>query len=199
MCYPIVKKCLIPMFCLAAFVLGASACGAKKAVEQAVVPNPQCTLAGGTQYVQDTKAVSPNACSKLMFAKYKVAGFTVVNANIVANAADASRDALLGDSFQTQIVGKGTARVTEFTNNLAAFLIDAYGNETDPGYIAYGGPIMKVAHSTLNITVAQYDYFLMSIVIPALQQAGVAQSDIDNCFAPVVTDPNFIVQVVACK
>ena len=187
-----------PFVIVATVLTAMSACGSSSNNTSPAAPTtPTCTVTGGKQYVMDTTVVNANACSHLMFAKYKIGTFGAVNANIIAKAANANQVGQLGDSFQTKIVDKGSARIETFTNNLAAFLVTAFGKASDPNYVAYAGPAIPVAHATLNITQAQYEYFLTDVIVPAL--AGADTSDVTNCFAPVVTDPNFKVQVIACQ
>ncbi len=191
-----------PFIIVASVVAGMAACGSSSNnnSDTGTSTTPACTVSGGKQYVLDTNmadAVNPNACSKLMFAKYQIGTFGAVNSAIIAKAANANQVTSLGDSFQTEIVDKGSARITSFTNNLAAFLVTAFGTVGDPNYVAYTGPTMPTAHADLNITEAQYNYFLTEVILPAL--AGADASDITNCFAPVVTDPNFKVQIIACQ
>jgi hypothetical protein len=117
-------------------------------------------------------------CSSTMFAKYGAAGFTAVNSSII-NKAVAAPTASVGTSFQ----GLSQMQAMQLTNNLAAFLVQAYGGPKN-----YAGKDMKAAHMGLNITEAQYDYFISNVVVPALSENGVAMDDITNCFAPPVTE-----------
>ncbi len=63
--------------------------------------------------------------------------------------------------------------------------------------MTYNGPQNMVeAHTGLAITSAQYDYFIASIVVPALTTSGVPSTDVSSCFAPVVTDATFKASIV---
>lgn len=139
-------------------------------------------------------ASSPNDCSGQMFAKYKAAGFQAVN-GAIAKLALAAPVEDLGSSFQTKIAQATPARQQEFAGHLLTFLETAYGSKETP----YTGPSMIDSHKDLAITVAQYSYFISDVVVPALKEVGVEQSDIVACFAPVVTDTKFVKSVVTCK
>lgn len=136
------------------------------------------------------------ACSSQMYAKYQDAGFKAVNSAIgkLALSADTSK---LGDSFQTKIAAADANRQAEFSAHLLQFLEAAYGSTTP-----YTGPTMTASHAKLEITRAQYDYFLTDVVVPALKSVITDpnnQTDIGACFAPVLMDPNVIKTVVTCK
>jgi hypothetical protein len=61
----------------------------------------------------------------------------------------------------------------------------------------YTGPQdMTAAHVGLNITSEQYDYFVLSVVVPALTDNGVPMEDVSSCFAPILVDPAFKSSIV---
>lgn len=162
-------------------------------------PNTPCikaTMADLTAagFAASPNVADPNACSNKMYAKYGDAGFQAVNNNIakLALAAPASK---LGSSFQTKIAQASKDRQTQFAEHLLLFLETAYGR-TDK---TYDGPGMVPAHAGLAITIAQYQYFINDVVVPALKTAGVAPEDISACFAPVVLDAGFVATTVTCK
>ena len=134
------------------------------------------------------------ACTTSMYAKYGADGFNQVLNNIGALATSKSLVPQLGDTFQTLIVAASQARQTQFNTNLSDFIIQVYG-----GPQQYTGPTIVLAHASLQITSAQFDAFISDVVVPALTQAGVTSSDITDCFAPPLTDPNFKGQVVTCQ
>jgi hypothetical protein len=113
-----------------------------------------------------------------MYDKYKAAGFTAVNNSIISKAAAAPTSAV-GGSFAALT----PAKVETLRTNLGAFLIQAYGGPKN-----YAGKNMKDAHTGLNITEAQYDYFITEVVVKALSENGVTMDDITNGFAPAVTE-----------
>jgi Bacterial-like globin len=123
-------------------------------------------------------------CSAEMFEKYGVDAFLAVNDSIIEKSVAAPTSAV-GTSFQ-DLAAAGADRVEEFTTNLANFLVQVYGGPEN-----YTGPSMEDAHEGLDITSEQYDYFIANIVVPALSENGVPQSDIEDCFAPPVVDPAF--------
>jgi hypothetical protein len=117
-------------------------------------------------------------CASMMYAKYGAAAFTAVNSSIISKAVSAPT-ASVGTSFQ----GLSQQQAMTLTANLGAFLVVAYG-----GPNTYQGKTMLAAHQGLNITEAQYDYFISNVVVPALSENGVPAADIMNCFAPPVTE-----------
>lgn len=133
---------------------------------------------------------------------YGAAAFVAVNESIFDLVlADSSGE--LGDSFSK--IGSGdppstTDDAATFKGKLAAFLVYAYGGPTSIQYTdgkTYTGPQnMAAAHAGLKITSAQYDYFIMNQVVPALTTNGVPDEDVSSCFAPVVTDPAFVASIV---
>jgi len=123
-------------------------------------------------------------CSTEMFAKYGTDAFLAVNDSIIEKSVAAPTSAV-GTSFQ-DLAAAGADRVEEFRANLAAFLVFVYGGPNN-----YQGPTMEEAHEGLAITSEQYDYFIASVVVPALVDNGVPMSDIQDCFAPPVVDQAF--------
>lgn len=131
----------------------------------------------------------PAACSSQMFDKYGLDAFVAVNDSVIALAV-AAPTAMVGTTFQ-DLAAAGEARVAEFRTNLASFLVKVYGGPDN-----YTGPTMVEAHTGLAITSEQYDYFIASVVVPALVENGVPEDDITNCFAPPVVDPAFKASIV---
>lgn len=132
--------------------------------------------------------------------------FSLVNAEVTANGT-----AKLGDSFTK--IGSGNPASTAddaptFKGKLAAFLVYAYGGPASITYTdgkMYDGPQNMVsAHAGMNITSAQYDYFIANVVVPALTTNGVPAgaggsadpNDVGSCFAPIVTDAAFKASIV---
>ncbi len=115
--------------------------------------------------------------TKTMFEKYGQEAFVKVNNSIIAKAA-AAPTASVGGSFKALT----PAQVATLTTNLGDFLIQAYGGPKN-----YKGKDMVKAHEGLNITEAQYDYFITEVVVKALSENGVSTDDITNGFAPAVT------------
>lgn len=176
-----------------ASVLTLSACGNDKPT--VLDMNNKCVA------VQDADIANPSfagvpACASQMYAKYGHDAFVTVNGNIAKLALSAPADKL-GDTFTTKIAQASTERQTQFAEHLLSFLESAYGSATP--YSGAQGFGMVQAHDGLAITVSQYNYFVSDVVVPALKQSGVADSDISDCFAPVLQDPNFIKTVVRCK
>ncbi len=148
------------------------------------------------------------------FETYGAAAFVAVNEEIfalVGAEVTVHGPTNLGDSFGK--IGSGNPASTThdaatFKGNLAAFLVFAYGGPTEITYTdgkTYAGEQdMPTAHTGLNITAAQYDYFIANIVVPALINKGVKHgggtaadpNDISSCFAPVVTDASFKASIV---
>jgi len=135
------------------------------------------------------KTSTETSCTTQMFDKYGVDAFIAVRDSIVEKAVAAPTDKL-GDSFQN-FVAQSPDRVAGFKDNLAAILVKVYGGPDD-----YQGASMQSAHRGLNITSDQYDYFITEVVVPALSENGVPESDITECFAPPVTDPAFKASIV---
>jgi hypothetical protein len=140
------------------------------------------------------------------FSTYKAAGFVAVNESIFTNvnaeiAAHGTTN--LGTPFT--LIGSGHPASTSdnlatFKGSLAAFLVYVYGGPTSITYtdnVVYQGPQdMTEAHVGLNITSAQYDYFVTSIIVPALTTNGVSTADVGSCFAPPITSAAFKASIV---
>ncbi len=143
---------------------------------------------------------------KNAFDTYGTAAFVAVNKSIFANVgAEITTNGTtnLGDSFTK--VGTGTPASTSdsaamFEGSLAAFLVYAFGGPEKITYtdnVSYTGPQdMVAAHTGLGITSDQYDYFVTSIIVPALTTNGVSADDVSSCFAPVVTNASFKASIV---
>lgn len=84
------------------------------------------------------------------------------------------------------LVAAGPEAVQAFKDSLTAFISDAYGSSTG----AYTGPSMEESHTGLAITQAEYDAFI-GLIAGVLADAGVPQTDIEQCFAPPLVDPAF--------
>lgn len=143
---------------------------------------------------------------KNAFDTFGAAAFVAVNESIftlVGTESATNGTTNLGDSFTK--VGTGmppstTDKVATFKGKLAAFLVFAYGGPSSITYTdgkTYAGPQdMTAAHVGLNITSDQYDYFIGSVVVPALTSNGVSGADVSSCFAPIVTDAAFKASIV---
>src|ERR1700744_1532465 len=111
---------------------------------------------------------------------YGADGFVAVNkaifANVNAELTGANGTSNLGSSFSQ--IGMGSHDALDvFEGQLAAFLVFAYGGPSSITY-THGVPHhanadMVTAHKGLGITASQYDYFIASIVVPALTASGV--------------------------
>jgi hypothetical protein len=149
------------------------------------------------------------------FVTYGAAAFVTVNKAIIANTfaeVGAHGTTNVGDSFLK--VGSGNPPSTKddaatFEGNLAAFLVWAYGGPNSIMYAdgkTYTGNNhdMVVEHTGLNITNAQYTYFLTNIIVPALDSSGVKHGaggaadpdDVGTCLAPALTDAAFVASIV---
>jgi len=140
------------------------------------------------------------------FDTYKLAGFVAVNEKIftgVSAEVAANGTTNLGASFTK--VGSGNPASTQdglaaFKGNLAAFLVYAYGGPASIVYtdgVTYQGPQdMVESHRGLGITSSQFDYFVASVIVPALTDSGVSAADVSSCFAPVVTGAAFKASIV---
>jgi hypothetical protein len=124
--------------------------------------------------------------------------FTNVDSELAANGTTN-----LGTPFT--LVGTGIPASTAdsaatFAGNLASFLVYLYGGPTQITYtdgIVYQGPQnMQQSHQGLSITSSQYDYFVNSIIVPALTSNGVTAADVSSCFAPPLTAASFKASVV---
>jgi hypothetical protein len=143
---------------------------------------------------------------KAAFATYGANAFVAVNESIftnVTNELQKNSTTNLGTAFTK--IGTGNPPSTAddlatFKGNLAAFLVYAYGGPSSITYTdgkTYSGPQdMKESHAGLAITSDQYDYFVSSIIVPALTSNGVPMADVTSCFAPVVTDATFKASIV---
>ena len=136
---------------------------------------------------------APNPKTSTMYTKYG-AGFVAVRDSIVTKAL-AAPTASIGTSFQT-LAQSSSTKVETFKKNLADFLIKVYSGGTTDNYT---GTSMQVAHANLKITGAQYDYFITSVVVPALTDNGVTDEEDLAAFAAPVTDPAFKASIVTCK
>jgi hypothetical protein len=144
---------------------------------------------------------------KNAWATYGSAAFVAVNERIFTNVGTEMTNkgtANLGDSF-TRVGTSNPHPATDdntatFKGNLAAFLVFAFGGPTQITYtdgVTYQGPQgMQESHQGLNITGAQYDYFVNSIIVPALTTNGVPSGDISTCFAPPLVNPTFKASIV---
>ena len=141
------------------------------------------------------------------FDTYGAAAFVAVNEEAVSETlaeVGAHGTTNLGDSFTK--VGTGTPPSTAdalpaFKGKLAAFLGYAYGGPDSTTYtdgVLYAGKTqdMVAEHTGLNITSAQFDYFIAMIVVPSLLAKNVSMDDVTSCFAPVVTDASFKASIV---
>jgi hypothetical protein len=150
----------------------------------------------------------PNCTSsgKNAFETYGSAGLSKVVANTALNVeADlqGSNAAMLGSSFMmlgSAANGSDYADdQTTFLNKLTAFMIFAYGgpSTTVIGGTTFNGDIdMVAAHTGMHITQDQFNYFLMSDVIPAVTASGVGSADLSSCIAPVVTSTTFEASII---
>ena len=144
--------------------------------------------------------------TKNAFDTYGASAFVAVNEQIFTNVGaeiSAHGTANLGDAFTK--IGSGNPPSTKdnlaaFKGNLAAFLVFTFGGPSQITYtdnnVYYGPQDMAQSHMGLNITSAQFDYFVSSIVVPALTAKGVPMNDISSCFAPPLVDPNFKALIV---
>jgi hypothetical protein len=144
------------------------------------------------------------------FDTYGAMAFVAVNKSIINNTLAeiaANGSANVGDSFSK--IGSGnppstTDSAATFSGKLAAFLVWAYGGPNSIVYTdgkTYDGANqdMVTAHTGLNITAAQYTYFVTNIVVPSLESNGVKHGmggasdpdDVGSCFAPVLLDMSF--------
>lgn len=155
-----------------------------------------------------------DSSGKNAFDTYGAAAFVAVNKAIFANVGAeimAHGTTNLGASFTE--IGAGNPAATAdnaatFEGKLAAFLVFQYGGPTSIKYtdnVTYDGQQdMVAAHTGLNITSAQFDYFVTNQVVPALTSSGVKAgaggsadpNDVASCFAPVVTSASFKASIV---
>jgi hypothetical protein len=169
-----------------------------------------CLLAGCSSSSSPAMSSSgPPSCTssgKNAFETYGAAAFLTVNTAIFTNVdAELAKNGPknLGGSFA--LIGKGTPPSTsddlvKFQGTLAAFLVYAYGgpSSTSVAGVSYDGSAVDLesAHTGLGITMDQYNYFVMNIVVPALTSSGVSSADVTSCFAPVVTASSVVDAVV---
>lgn len=150
---------------------------------------------------------------KNAFDTYGTKAFVAVNESIFKEidtllTADAGPDNGLGTTFSAVGTGKlDDASVpaldddtATFKGKLAAFLVYSFGGPSSITYTdnkTYSGlQMLTTAHTGLGITADQYSYFVSNVVVPALTTNGVSTADVAACFAPVVSDPNFMAQIV---
>jgi hypothetical protein len=144
---------------------------------------------------------------KNAYATYGQAAFFTITKNVLAHVGtelSSNGEANLGDSIPN--AGTGTLPSNHddgktFEGKVAAYFVWAYGGPEQITYtdgVTYDGPQdMTAAHVGMNITGAQYDYFVASIVAPALIDSGIQHGagggadDIATCFAPVVADATY--------
>ncbi len=143
---------------------------------------------------------------KNAFDTYGTTAFVAVNKAIFANVGaeiTAHMTSNLGDSFTK--IGTGVPPATsdnaaQFEGSLGAFLIYVYGGPTSitytDGKMYNGVQDMVEAHTGLGITSSQYDYFVSSIIVPALTSSGVPMDDVSSCFAPPITSAAFKATIV---
>ena len=179
-----VSSCFAPPLVAAAF---------KAQIVQSA-PGPASTLkcsSNGTKNAFDTYGAAA-------FVAVNESIFTNVNAEITAHGTTN-----LGDSFTK--IGTGTPASTKdnaatFKGKLAAFLVYVYGGPDNikytDGKVYFGPKDMVKAHLGLNITSAQYDYFVSNIVVPSLTGNGVPSGDVSSCFAPPLVDAGFKASIV---
>jgi hypothetical protein len=146
--------------------------------------------AGGGSTTPDAGGDTSGSCTTKMYAKYGATAFGAVRDSIVTKALAAPTDKL-GDAFQNFVSQSTPTKIDMFKTDLADFLVMVYGGPND-----YMGVSMTEAHQGLSITSDQYDYFITQVVVPALSDNGVPESDITNCFAPPVTDAAFKASIV---
>jgi hypothetical protein len=79
---------------------------------------------------------------------------------------------------------EATTPVTK--GDVAAFLIHLYGG---PAQTSYTDGVIYKSYERLPMTTSQFDYFISSIVVPALDANGVSIADINACFVPALTYP----------
>jgi truncated hemoglobin YjbI len=131
------------------------------------------------------------ASGKNAFDTYGVDAFLKVNDSIIGNvAAELGKPAPgFGPSFGP--VAADPAKLATLKQNLGDFLVFAYGGPNN-----YKGKSMKDSHAGLDITQAQYDFFLTNQVVKALTDNGVPEADVTACFAPPLVDKAFLADIV---
>ena len=177
-------------------------------------PATETPMDSGTEMKGPGAALKCDSSGKNAWDTYGVNAFVAVNESIftlVNSEVTANGTANLGDSF-TKIGSGNPASTTDdaatFKGKLAAFLVYAYGGPSSITYTdgkTYNGPQNMVsAHAGMNITSAQYDYFIANVVVPALTTNGVPAgaggsadpNDVGSCFAPIVVDAAFKASIV---
>lgn len=146
------------------------------------------TKDAGSSTTANAKPEPAKDCHKDMFKKYGEAAFLKVNDAIIKKAVDAPEDKV-GKTFKA--LAKKPKDAERVKKNLAAFLVKVYGGPDN-----YKGKPMEAAHAKMKITSEQYDWFIANVVVPALKENGVDESDITHCFAPPVTDEKFKASIV---
>lgn len=162
---------------------------------------------GGDDKDTDMPMVGPGAALKCQssgknaFDTYGAEAFVAVNEQIFSNVVaelGANGTTNVGTSFNAPAADP--QRLAQFKGNLAAFLVFAYGGPTQITYTdgkMYMGPQdMAKEHEGMGITNAQYDYFVMNVIVPALTSKGVPAGDVSSCFAPIIVDPAFKASIV---
>lgn len=196
-------------------ILVAAACGGGNggngAGDMAMAPSPDLNDGTGTGPAASLRC---DSSGKNAWQTYGVNAFVAVNESIFTNVMselNAHVTANLGDSFTK--IGSGNPSSTAdnlqtFKGELAAFLVYVYGGPTSITYTdgtKHSGPQdMVQAHTGLNITSAQYDYFVMNVVVPALTSNGVKHgaggsadpNDVSSCFAPPLLNAAFKASIV---
>lgn len=148
--------------------------------------------------------------NKNAFDTFGAPAFVAVNKAIIKKTLDElggpKGTTNLGTSFT--MIGTGTDSnkpaykddAATFEGKLAAFLVYVYGGPESityaDGKMYNGVQDMTAAHIGMNITSAQYDYFITNMVVPALTENGVTADDVSSCFAPAVTDAGFKASIV---
>ncbi len=132
---------------------------------------------------------SKNSCSAAMFDKYGLAAMLAVNDRVIERAV-AAPTARIGTTFQT-LAASPPSRVEAFRAGLGNFLVFLYG-----GPNLYTGRSMEKAHLGLNVSSPQYDYFVLDVIVPALADVGVSQTDIVDCFVPVLVNPELKASII---
>jgi hypothetical protein len=144
---------------------------------------------------------------KNAYATYGEPAFFTITQHVFAHVGaelSAHGNANLGDSIGQAGTGSLPSNhddLKAFEGKVAAYFVWVYGGPAQITYTdgeRYTGPQdMTAAHVGMNLTGAQYDYFVASVVAPALIDSDIAHGeagaadDIATCFAPVVADATF--------
>lgn len=134
----------------------------------------------------DTDTATDPGCETDICATYGAAVPDV--ASEITNRAAA--DPMFSADF-APLVAEGPEAVQAFKDSLTAFISDAYGCSAG----LYTGPSMMEAHAGMGITQDEYDAFIV-LIAGVLADAGVPQTDIEECFAPPLIDPAFSSTIV---